>query len=1149
MEYKYHLIFIGVNHGVKEYPGVKGYPELKAAENDATALSHKFSALGLNNPTYNVLLTGAKATRQIILDELQKVAEVSGSVHLALVYWAGHMIQLGPSDNPVHHLVTNNTSHPTDQAEMVLLGELISAFTSCRAKRRILILDTCLAENAIDGLRQIRRASSDVSYVLAGSSRNQSAREDERHGYLTGKLLEQITDDAVHSTKLNLSDVFQKTAKKVQEVHRQSVVAYQDSSGGEQLDITIKPPHDTHPSTDHERDPLEQALGYAAQAFREYLNLHVVEGVELIYFLSYDVWDGCLVYDGLVRDSPEQKLLDYIRNRFLRRDRLRSRYEEITCSQNNSQALGAAGLCFQKALSSRNPINELQYFGDLDAYSSEYREFDRLLGLRCCLYIPVVAPKVFKRGKGNLRQPLGGVLMAASRTPYGLVPQYDAASKSAHESARNYYAPHVGGSLPEDNKNMMQSKDGAVTRSIVGYLTEQPMQVQSIEAFLRCIGGVYEQRAERRVVLRNTFHPRFAKAALNEMKSTSPQVNHSFITNVSDAVKKWVENKRFKHEYNEVVFANEVRTSPADFVRVDGNESQEEQNKKRALGKDYLIAYVWRDLALATERFPVTKPEVAQEINAACGPDEGSESWKAHVEKVAGCQTAAIPEPRSPRAGEVPEFLTSLVNDLIDDIRDSLRPPERTYLETLVKLVPINKYVSSISDVENILPMKERNAYLNDLAHSLQMWLLGVWMIRAGLDRKCREQMAMYVKGGAPDRIGVALAQKFEKDSANDLLLLSWTVIAGLHDVANPVERFDRWMRSFFGKYMGEGAIDEGWKPAVRLNIFDIYEFPVYKNMITGLHQTLSQERDWLDTLFCQAFYERVAHPITGSLILTRELDPKQQEPQDLGLWRMLVAFIKEVIGDDPRSRLWFPAYLAHAAAFTNLPQMKKAWLEKSENMKKSGKQPYFNDIAQNFVVKFDEYPLTFLLGLCDVLIGSPCVDLESKYDLTPIYDPDSIPTASPFYVSNIKLEKETSCMIIDLSLWGETINEECVKVSEEKWLKELKVDYGQYIKLRRDHKAPFEWSVFGDKRFAEQGPTWDSVRCKKRPGWAECTVQDNPHQYEYRIQKSTFEVLRMVLKLEKFAESFKSETVKFKVRFMNVPGINKPEFEYELSP
>ena len=87
-----------------------------------------------------------------------------------------------------------------------------------------------------------------------------------------------------------------------------------------------------------ERGFIEQALGYAIQAFRDYLNARVVDTVRLIYFLSCDVWDGCLVYDGLVRGSIE-KLINFIHKQFLDRDPP-GRYEKLAVA---AAELGAAG--------------------------------------------------------------------------------------------------------------------------------------------------------------------------------------------------------------------------------------------------------------------------------------------------------------------------------------------------------------------------------------------------------------------------------------------------------------------------------------------------------------------------------------------------------------------------------------------------------------------------------------------------------------------------------------------------------------------------------------------------------------------------------------------------------------------------------------
>src|SRR5262249_24832692 len=153
------------------------------------------------------------------------------------------------------------------------------------------------------------------------------------------------------------------------------------------VDITvpISPPSSpTPPFGPDASDPLEQALGYAVQSFQKYLDRKVVEGVEFIYFLSYDVWDGCLVYDGLVRGSIEQRLIDYVRDRSLNNDRRRSRFERYQNLKESEPPfkLGAAGRCFGEALEVQHekpPLSRVWYVGNLPAYASEHAPFDQLL--------------------------------------------------------------------------------------------------------------------------------------------------------------------------------------------------------------------------------------------------------------------------------------------------------------------------------------------------------------------------------------------------------------------------------------------------------------------------------------------------------------------------------------------------------------------------------------------------------------------------------------------------------------------------------------------------------------------------------------------------------------------------------------------------
>jgi Leucine-rich repeat (LRR) protein len=57
-----------------------------------------------------------------------------------------------------------------------------------------------------------------------------------------------------------------------------------------------------------------------------------------------------LVYDGLIHGSIEQQLLEFVRHKFLDRDSLRSKYEEILATPANLDTkLGIAGQCLRDA--------------------------------------------------------------------------------------------------------------------------------------------------------------------------------------------------------------------------------------------------------------------------------------------------------------------------------------------------------------------------------------------------------------------------------------------------------------------------------------------------------------------------------------------------------------------------------------------------------------------------------------------------------------------------------------------------------------------------------------------------------------------------------------------------------------------------------
>lgn len=158
--YRYHLLSIGVN---REANGAT----VRAAERDAFGVSWTFAQLGYWRAESNRCLTGAQAASPAIDAHLARCGEV-GAVDLLLLFWSGYM----PSIEPV-------------------VGALDAA---CAARQRVLIVDTCHAQDRIRDLASAMDALPDGRrpVVLASCAADGRTRENSLHGFFTGALLRQL---------------------------------------------------------------------------------------------------------------------------------------------------------------------------------------------------------------------------------------------------------------------------------------------------------------------------------------------------------------------------------------------------------------------------------------------------------------------------------------------------------------------------------------------------------------------------------------------------------------------------------------------------------------------------------------------------------------------------------------------------------------------------------------------------------------------------------------------------------------------------------------------------------------------------------------------------------------------------------------------
>jgi hypothetical protein len=1172
----YHLLFVGVNHGPAPLK------PLRAAENDAQRLARLFAQFGLGDQgekQKSVEKTGPAATRQVLEAELNHVQTGLAGRDLLLVYWSGHVQKIGGNS---YYLITSDSTEDKATNTRIPLDDLVRAVLESGAKRRVLMLDTCYGGLAVDVEGRLNvpgPRNGGVVYLLGAC--DEQAYEGPNHGLLTQALLDALGPMAAQARgALDLEAVFAQALKSMEALPRQKVSPPVRRGYGDLLVQLPRPAPTASRAPLPPADPLERALGYATQAFREYLNRNVVKGVELIYFLSHDVWDGCLIYDGLLQGSIEQCLLDYIRETFLDRDRLRSRYEEREDVPDSSKGphLGAAGRCFRDALTkwrdhNVDPVERLWYIGRLPSAESEYSEFDQLLGLGCCLYIPVVGPYLHPVNAEEAfgREPKGGILMAANRRPYGLEPVAEEAKK-IWEKAREAYDQGKAQRAMEDHINISRE----IKRHLVGS-NPKASSGGGISPFLHCIGGVYAQRGRKRSQLRRLIHPEFLKRAAATLKRQGTEEDlaqkYAAIHAIGEGVEKrgrandpveWARQLKEKRVAN---YVDALRDQHS-WLSLEGAE---------ALVWRYLIPCAWRDLKLRERELrgqPEAEAELARLSQALEEPEPlTNRRWDSYVKDQA-LRLAATAEdqvPTDPRPGLVGQFHRREVNDLIDSLREGKCSAVDAFRRPLEALAPLGDYLRGIAEVETLLDSAEKVRYLHQLAHSVHAWLLGAWLLEAAPPG----QPALSLKGkvlesaqrqfqsssfsGEFRTFRDQAAREWGGPTAPDLLALCWGLIAAFHDIAVPVQRFGAWCRSFFRQYFGPGALDLHQRLPVALDILHHPRFPFYKTALTSLYR--SRQRNWLDSVFYLELSKRVDHAIVASLLLVREMEPDRVESVGGGVWRMLLGPLERLAkseagaqygpgpaagaaeGPSPEQGLLMPAYLAHAVAFSHLPGLRQRWLEQYALDDQTGQPAYFQDVARSFKIKLEEYPLAFLLGLCEALL-EPVGDVEPEEPwIGALGKRATLSPTNPFYVSNVSVTPGPPPLLtLDLALWKDHPRDEKPRLCFSENIRALKTRYRLAAQRSREGKPAGAWTVYDSEEFKKeylQGQV-DGWITGEQHAWA--SVEG---ERDLILSREAYALLRLLLRLDRFNECYQSTDWQFRARFLNVHDHNNQPSYY----
>lgn len=216
-------------------------PPLVNAAADATGL-----AQALDGPSTRLtLMTDEQASRQAILEALDRLAAEAGPDDTAVIFLAGHGV---PIEGRYYFLPNDiaTKSREAIQTQGISQDEIIAALGRLRAWRAAVVLDTCFAgllavedavfrQSANDTVAgQLVRASG--RFILAGAASKEEALDGVNgHGVFTGALIEGLrglADTEVRGNRDQVVDVFEigefarktvpEIAQRIREGHRQS---------------------------------------------------------------------------------------------------------------------------------------------------------------------------------------------------------------------------------------------------------------------------------------------------------------------------------------------------------------------------------------------------------------------------------------------------------------------------------------------------------------------------------------------------------------------------------------------------------------------------------------------------------------------------------------------------------------------------------------------------------------------------------------------------------------------------------------------------------------------------------------------------------------------------------------------------------------
>jgi hypothetical protein len=212
---------------------------------------------------------------------------------------------------------------------------------------------------------------------------------------------------------------------------------------------------------------------------------------------------------------------------------------------------------------------------------------------------------------------------------------------------------------------------------------------------------------------------------------------------------------------------------------------------------------------------------------------------------------------------------------------------------------------------------------------------------------------------------------------------------------------------------------------------------------------------------------------------------------------------------------------LGHAIALSHLVDIVQHW----EKVYEPTDRQYLADVTRRFVVRYDEFPLAYLLGLAEALLE---VHAESDFlDLGDLDEADDR-RVSRFFVSKIDVGERNEPTTITLTVWLDDLEEEIKATYAPDGIKGL---LGTHKSSRTE---PQKWKIEDQHTYRElrlQHSMQDNVR------WHDTHWQHRKEDAVH-VAAPAFDILLISLRLRRFQDRYRCDK-RFRVRFDNVRSEN----------